>query len=65
MAGASLSTAFCDAIAHFGFGDDEEPSKTGTGGTPGISKPRVGAADDADFDGAGIAAAESAWPEAA
>ena len=71
MAGAPLSTAFCDALARFGFGDGEEPSKKGTGGTPGISKPNVrapgvaGAADDAAFDGAGIAAAESAWPEAA
>ena len=65
MAGSPLSTAFCDALARFGFGDGEEPSKKGAGGTPGISKPRVGAADDADFDGAGIAAAESAWPEAA
>ena len=30
-----------------------------------MSKPRAGAADDAGLDGAGIAAAESAWPEAA
>ena len=65
MAGASLSNASRDSLRRFGFGDGEEPSKKGTGGTPWMTKPRVGAADDAGFDGAGIAAAESAWPEAA
>ena len=66
MAGGPLSTAFCDALARFGSRDGEEPSKKGTGGKPNVRAPGVaGAADDADFDGAGIAAAESAWPEAA
>ena len=63
MAGAPLSTAFCDALARFGSRDGEEPSKKETGGKPNVRAP--GAADDADIDGADIAAAESAWPEAA
>ena len=44
------------------------PPKKATAGIPGISNPRArfaGAAVGADFDGTDIAAAESAWPEAA
>ena len=59
-----------DALWRFGSGNGDSPPKLGTGGIPGTSNPRArfaGAAVDAgcDFDGSDIAAAESAWPEAA
>ena len=61
-----------DALWRFGSGIGDSFPKLRTGGIPGTSNPQsrarfAGAALDAgcDFDGSDIAAAESAWPEAA